>query len=42
MCLESDWSIAEVTLKRTIWLTQKLMAEYDIPIENVLRHYDVI
>lgn len=41
MCLESDWTISEETLKRTIWLVQKFMSEYEIPIANVLRHYDV-
>lgn len=41
MCLESDWTIAEETLKRTIWLVQELVTKHGIPYENIIRHYDV-
>lgn len=35
------WFITEKTLKATIELTKQLMAEYGIPAENVIRHFDV-
>ena len=33
--------VSEATVTRTIELTKELMAKYDIPAENVIRHYDV-
>lgn len=36
------WYFTEETQKATVWLVQKLMKELDIPIENVLRHYDIV
>lgn len=33
--------ISEKTIANTIELTKELMAKYNIPIENVIRHYDV-
>lgn len=33
--------INDGTLSNTVWLTKKLMADYGIPPENVIRHYDV-
>lgn len=34
------WSISEAVLEKTIELTKYLMEKYNIPIENVIRHYD--
>lgn len=33
--------ISEKTIANTIELTKELMAKYNIPVENVIRHYDV-
>ncbi len=33
--------VSKAVIDRTIELTKELMAKYDIPVENVLRHYDV-
>lgn len=33
--------VSEKVVARTIELTKELMAKYNIPVENVLRHYDV-
>ena len=33
--------VSETVVKRTAELTKELMAKYDIPVENVIRHYDV-
>jgi hypothetical protein len=33
--------VSEKVVERTIALTKELMAKYNIPVENVLRHYDV-
>ena len=33
--------ISEQTVANTIELTKQLMAKYNIPVENVIRHYDV-
>ena len=45
MCSRKDSSgkyyIKEETIKNTIELVKTLMAEHNIPIENVIRHYDV-
>ena len=45
MCCRKDskgnWYFEEATVKSTIALAKELMAKYNIPIENVLRHYDV-
>lgn len=37
----SDYYISEATVARTIKLAEMLMLQYDIPIANVCRHYDV-
>lgn len=29
------------TIKNAVWLVRELMTKYNIPIENVIRHYDV-
>ncbi len=36
------WYFTEATQNATVWLVQKLMKELNIPIENVLRHYDIV
>lgn len=45
MCSRKDSSgkyyIKEETIKNTIELVKTLMVEHNIPIENVIRHYDV-
>lgn len=41
-CKKSNlWYFEEDTVKNTIWLVKMLMKKYNIPIENVIRHYDV-
>jgi N-acetylmuramoyl-L-alanine amidase len=40
MCLEANLRPSSATVTNTIDLVQKLMLELNIPIENVLRHYD--
>lgn len=45
MCCHKDsggsWYFDEITVKNTIELVKMLMKKYNIPIANVLRHYDV-
>ena len=45
MCCHKDkngnWYFDDITVKKTIELTKELMAKYSIPVENVIRHYDV-
>lgn len=45
MCCKKDkqgnWYIEKETINNTIELTKMLMKKYNIPIENVIRHYDV-
>ncbi len=45
MCCKKDskgkWYIEQETINKTIELTKMLMQKYNIPIENVIRHYDV-
>lgn len=41
MCIEKDWSLSEIVVEKTIQLTRMLMKKYNIPIQNILRHYDV-
>lgn len=36
-----DWYFEDNTIKSAIQLTKELMKKYNIPIENVIRHYDV-
>lgn len=38
---KGELDISEATINRTVELVRELMAKYNIPIENVLRHYDV-
>lgn len=35
------WYFDDITVKKTIELVRELMAKYNIPVENVIRHYDV-
>ena len=37
----NTWYFEEATVKATIELTKELMKKYNIPKENVIRHYDV-
>lgn len=37
----SGWYFEEATVNSTIELTKELMKKYNIPVENVLRHYDI-
>lgn len=45
MCCHKDnderWYFDDITVEKTIELTKWLMREYNIPAENVIRHYDV-
>ena len=36
------WYFTEETQQACVWLVQKLMKELNIPIENVLRHFDIV
>lgn len=38
----SDWYFSEETTKNTIDLVKYLMEKYNIPLNNVIRHYDVM
>lgn len=38
---DGEWYIEPETIENTIWLTQQLMKKYNIPIDHVVRHYDV-
>ena len=39
---DHKWWFTEATQEACVWLVQKLMAELNIPIENVLRHFDIV
>lgn len=39
---DKDWYFTEETQNAAVWLVQKLMKDLNIPIENVLRHYDIV
>lgn len=45
MCCHKDkngnWYFDDITVENAIKLTKELMKKYNIPIENVIRHYDV-
>ncbi|WP_416199107.1 MAG: hypothetical protein ACFWUA_05265 [Sporanaerobacter sp.] len=41
MCIEKDWTLTDTVVNKTIELTKMLMKKHNIPIQNVLRHYDV-
>ena len=38
---DNGWYFKDETVNNAIALTKELMAKYNIPIENVIRHYDV-
>lgn len=38
---DKDWYFEQATIDSTIALVKELMEKYDIPVENVIRHYDV-
>lgn len=38
---DSDWFFDPKTLDNAEWIIRKLMKKYNIPIDRVLRHYDV-
>ena len=39
--LDGSWYFEESTVKATIELVKELMKKYNIPVANVIRHYDV-
>lgn len=39
---DPKWWFTKETQEATVWLVQHLMQELDIPIENVLRHFDIV
>ncbi|HRX15971.1 MAG TPA: peptidoglycan recognition family protein [Spirochaetota bacterium] len=45
MCCHKDaqgnWYFDDVTIEMTVQLVRQLMTEYGIPVDNVIRHYDV-
>ena len=38
---DKDWYFEQATVDSTIALVRELMEKYDIPVEHVLRHYDI-
>ena len=38
---DKDWYFEDATVKTTIELTKELMAKYNVPVDRVIRHYDV-
>ena len=38
---DKDWYFTKETQEATVWLVQKLMSDLNIPIQNVLRHFDI-
>lgn len=38
---DKDWYFDDRALENALWLVRRLMKQYKIPIENVIRHYDV-
>ncbi|MDO4299736.1 MAG: peptidoglycan recognition family protein, partial [Lachnospiraceae bacterium] len=39
---DKKWYFTKETQEACVWLVQKLMKELGIPVENVLRHYDIV
>ena len=37
----TDWYFEPKVVDNLVWLTKKLMAQYNIPADHVIRHYDV-
>lgn len=40
ICIDKNGNVTENTLKNSIKLTQYIMNKYNIPISNLVRHYD--
>lgn len=38
---DNEWYFEDATVEATVELTKELMTKYNVPIENVIRHYDV-
>lgn len=38
---DRDWYFDDRALENALWLIRRLMKQYRIPVENVIRHYDV-
>lgn len=38
---DTDWYFKPQVIDNLVWLTKKLMKQYNIPAERVIRHYDV-
>lgn len=38
---DKDWYFDDRALENALWLIRRLMKQYKIPVENVIRHYDV-
>lgn len=38
---DKDWYFEDATVDATVELTKMLMKKYNVPVENVIRHYDV-
>lgn len=38
---DKDWYFDDRALENALWLVRRLMKQYKIPVENVIRHYDV-
>ena len=38
---DTDWYFDERVINNLVWLTKRLMKQYNIPIDRVIRHYDV-
>jgi N-acetyl-anhydromuramyl-L-alanine amidase AmpD len=41
LATDNGWYFKEETINNAVALTKELMAKYNIPMENVIRHYDV-
>ena len=41
VCQNHDKPFTQGEIDRLVWLTKRLMSEFDIPLSNVIRHYDV-
>ena len=39
--IDRDWYFHDATINNVIDLTQMLMNKYNVPVENVIRHFDV-
>ena len=39
---DPKWYFTEATQEACVWRVKKLRRELDIPVENVLRHYDIV